>query len=150
MTPLVRLRRGVSEIVSTLALSFIVLVFMSVVAAAFTQSSRNELESYVAAMRRDRARLLERITLIGVDVSTGATVWLFNTGRYSVEIKEIYVNGTKIPFNSTIAIPSGQALPLKLNVPLHPGRRHELIVCTSNGGIFKFEVETPAPEQFRS
>ncbi|MEM4700370.1 MAG: hypothetical protein QXT74_05430 [Candidatus Nezhaarchaeales archaeon] len=150
MTSLARLRRGVSEIVSSLALSLIVLTFMSIVAAAFTQSSKGELESYITMIRRDRARLLEHITLISVDVKDEATVWLFNTGRCSVEIRGVYVNGTRVPLNSTIIIPPGQALPLRLNTPLDLGRRQELVIYTSNGGVFRFEVETPALEQPRS
>ncbi|MCX8204358.1 MAG: hypothetical protein N3H31_01710 [Candidatus Nezhaarchaeota archaeon] len=139
-----RIRRGASEVISALTLSFIVLVLMSVIAAAFTQSSKNELESYIAIMRRDRARLLEHVALISINFSGGVTLWLFNAGQYGVEVEEVYVDGAKMVLNPAVTIPPGKALPIKLNIPLNPKLKHELIVRTSSGGVFRFE--TPAQE----
>lgn len=125
---------------SALMLSFIVLAFMSVIATAFTQSTRSDVESYVGSLRRDRARLLEHVVLINVDLSNGITLWLFNPGSCSVEVREVYVDGVRATLSSPVTIPPGMALPLKLNSSLNPGRKHEFAICTSNGGVFKFEA----------
>lgn len=134
-------RRGASEVVGALTLTFIVLIFMSLIAVHFAQSSRSELGGYVAAIRQEKAQLLESLVLIDSRLTNDrAVLWLLNNGKVDVEIVEVDVEGCRLHLNPPILIRTGQVGSIEVELNSTSNQRHVFLIHTLNGGIFRFEV----------
>lgn len=133
-------RRGVSEVVGALTLTFITLTFMSIVALQFTASSRELTAGYVEAMRRDRGSLAESLTLVSVDLGENATLWLYNAGRQPVEVVEVDVNGERLQLLPPFVVGPGKLSPLRLNLSSLNLQGSPLLIRTSMGSVFRLEA----------
>jgi len=133
-------RRGVSEVVGALMLTFVTLAFMSIIALNFTASSRELTAGYVDAMRRDRGSLAESLTLVSVDLGDGATLWLYNAGRQRVEVVEVDVNGERLQLLPPLVLEPGRLSPLRLNASSPILQGSTLLIRTSMGSVFRFEA----------
>lgn len=133
-------RRGVSEVVGALTLTFITLTFMSIVALQFTASSRELTAGYMEAIRRDRGSLAESLTLVSVDLSENATLWLYNAGRQPVEVVEVDVNGERLQLLPPFVVEPGKLSPLRLNLSSLNLQGSPLLIRTSMGSVFRLEA----------
>ena len=133
-------RRGVSEVVGALTLTFITLTFMSIVALQFTASSRELTAGYMEAIRRDRGSLAESLTLVSVDLSENATLWLYNAGRQPVEVVEVDVNGERLQLLPPFVVEPGKLSVLRLNLSSLNLQGSPLLIRTSMGSVFRLEA----------
>jgi hypothetical protein len=133
-------RRGVSEVVGALTLTFITLTFMSIVALQFTASSRELTAGYMEAIRRDRGSLAESLTLVSVDLSENATLWLYNAGRQPVEVVEVDVNGERLQLLPPFVVEPGKLSLLRLNLSSLNLQGSPLLIRTSMGSVFRLEA----------
>jgi hypothetical protein len=133
-------RRGVSEVVGALTLTFITLTFMSIVALQFTASSRELTAGYMEAIRRDRGSLAESLTLVSVDLSENATLWLYNAGRQPVEVVEVDINGERLQLLPPFVVEPGKLSLLRLNLSSLNLQGSPLLIRTSMGSVFRLEA----------
>ncbi|RLF11702.1 MAG: hypothetical protein DRJ69_01620 [Thermoprotei archaeon] len=139
MNPLAR-RRGVSEVVGALLLTFITLTFMSVIALQLISTSKSGAEGYVNAIRADRARLLESLTLISADFQEGVTLWLFNPSSQPVRIVEVDVEGSRFKLAPPVEVQPSSVTSIHLELDWLNGSSYVFLVRTLSGGLYKFEA----------
>jgi flagellin-like protein len=127
MRKLVRNRRGVSPVISTVLMILVVMVGMSVLFAFFVNYTRDFQTGSGSAV-------LESLVIEDVaPISEGAQVWVYNVGKVSLTITSVYVND-HLDSSPNIVIKTGQDQPITVGSAY---RGCTIKIVTARGSAFE-------------
>ncbi|MCW4005166.1 MAG: hypothetical protein NWF04_01000 [Candidatus Bathyarchaeota archaeon] len=138
---LLRNKKGVSEVIGSLILIFIVTV-AGVAVYAYSVSSFNSSSSFFQQQsQNDAAQVRESfsITRVWYDTSNQFNLTLFNHGEIDITINAVYLNGTAVTqylTETNVRIGVNELFWLKLvsPIPIESGSTLEILVVTQRGG----------------
>jgi len=143
MRKIIRNKKAVSAVLSTILMILIVVVGMSIAFAFFV--------NYVRDFQLGRGSSVLELAVIEdvwfrptVDGSYPVNIWLYNYGKIDIQISSVYFDGVPVDFTSTtIDIGQHKEIVVYLSNSWASSESFDIIMTTERGSVFEGEYTAP-------